>query len=169
MANRLSNTARKRCAASGAKNLTDWRNRRTEAARERTALAADFRAELMRDCGPNVTAIARALIESAVASYIAIAITSNRFVQGRTQSDTMDTLIRTQGQLNRTLRMLGLKSPMASGDNNDPNANGGDARTPGGIAEWTDRWRRNRSRGDGNAEPPEDAERHAEPMEEEEQ
>lgn len=112
--NKLSKAARASCAAAGRANLANWRNRRTEVARERAALAAEFRAELLAELGPNPSATARALIESAVSAYTAIAVAQNRFIQGRTNAESMEALIRLQGALSRTLRLLGVRLPSAS-------------------------------------------------------
>jgi hypothetical protein len=114
--NKMSPAGSRACAKAGSRNLEQWRNRRSEVTRERTKLADEFRAELLKEMGASITATGRALVESATASYIAIAIASNRFQQGRTNSYMMSDLIRTQGQLNRSLKLLGVKFPISTND-----------------------------------------------------
>jgi hypothetical protein len=131
----MSNDGRKRCGRAGAKNLSDWQNRRSEVARERTALAQEFRAELLRQLGPQINATTRALAESAVTSYVAIGITQSRFTQGRVNTDAMDILLRTQSQLNRTLKLLGIRFPVHTHDDSD-------APPPGATDEERRAWSR---------------------------
>ena len=129
--NRLSSAARKACAAAGRRNLDEWRTRREQAIRERMELATAFRAELLAEIGPNPSMAAKVLVESAVAGHLAIATFNRRFIQGRTGPEQLDALTRVQGQLNRTLRLLGVQFLNASANNDDPSKP-----VRGGLAEY---------------------------------
>ena len=118
--NRLTPAARKACAAAGRRNLDEWRTRREQAIKERTELAAAFRAELLAEIGPNPNMAAKVLVESAVAGHLAIANFTRRFIQGRTGPEQLDALTRVQGQLNRTLRLLNVQFPNGNDNSDDP-------------------------------------------------
>ena len=98
-------------------------NTRATQARRRK-LADDFRARLLAEIGPGKSIAREALIDTAVSAYVEIVEISARFIHCRASGEAMSRLSIARGQLQRTLRMLGV-APHNAGDDPDTPPRGG--------------------------------------------
>ena len=86
--------------------------RSVQVAQERKAAARRFRRDLLRELGQKAKwAAVREVVDSAVASHAAVMLLSNKVLTARATAWDFDMLARMQGQLNRTLRLLGIRLP----------------------------------------------------------
>jgi hypothetical protein len=96
-----------RMAASGRKNLEQWKAEAPVRARELEANVAAFRAALLRDIGPNPSATKLALVEAVITTYSAILVVRTKLLHSR-KSNAADMLERVSWLGSNQARLLKL-------------------------------------------------------------
>jgi hypothetical protein len=105
---------------------------------ERAAMARDFRERLTRELALDGSAAQEALLDAAVSARVEIAVIAGRFLRCCATSDEMDRLQRARGELNRTLRMLGVAPRSGAEPDNAPK-----------LETWVADWRSRQKPQDG--------------------
>jgi hypothetical protein len=106
--NRLTTVGRERCAATGRTNISAWNERREAELAGLAKLADETREALLAELGPSVSIAQRLLVESTVASTLAIRAITASFLRGKPSSNALGDLSRVQSQAARNLRALAL-------------------------------------------------------------
>ena len=106
------------------------------AQRERADMARDFRERLTHELAINGSASQAALVDAAVSAHLEIAVISAKFLRCCATCAEMERLQAARGQLQRTLRALGLV-----GDSGEPHVDDS-APPPGASDEERRAWSR---------------------------